>query len=124
MDKFFEIKKENNRIVSIYYHKCGKHINDKLLKYDKHRVDGGTMFDYEFIKSLGFHIPKPNFINRNSVSSGVWVIVKDRIKYNKLITHRMEISLVIHDGNEDSKMHPILRKKVPIHSFDFKNNIK
>lgn len=121
-DVFFRKKEENNKIVSVYFHKTSKE-NHKVI--DEYRVDGGVIFDSDFVKALNFKVDKPNVrYTSTGISSGVWRYISDKIKGNKLKSFRTNNSLIRHDGNEDSKMHGKHRKECPINTYDFKDEIR
>jgi len=121
MNIFFEKKFDNNKTVSIYFHKTSKENNNDI---DLYRVDGGVLFDNNFIRLLEYKLNPPNHrFTINGISSGVWRIISNHIKINGLNSHRTNISLIKHDGNEDSKMHYKHRIESPIYTYDFKDDI-
>jgi hypothetical protein len=121
MNLYFKVKPQDNRIVSIYYHKT----SERNKQVDVFRVDGGTMYDRDFLEMLDFTVPQPSKRQMTQgISSGVWRFVSESIRGNGLVSHRTDISFVRHDGNDDSKMHPEHRKEAPIHSHQFKDDIE
>ena len=68
---------------------------------------------------------KPTISGNNGMSTGVWKGVttsfwKDNGSKYKLVT--LNYSLTQHDGNDDSKLHPVHRLKTPIVARNFYNN--
>ena|ERR1035437_622018 len=122
IDKFFEAKVINNKNVAIHYHIS---INDKRNWEMRNGIDGGTLFDTSFLKEIKYLID-PISLNRwklnSELSSGVWTQISEKIHKNELLTYKLEHSLVEHDGNEDSKMHPKLRITDKIFSKIFRND--
>ena len=77
-------------------------------------IDGAFCAPYDFFKQLNF-ILTPITKRRSTMSSGVGQQMSQRLsKLN--FTVKNYGSLVLHNGNDDSKMHPGLRKRQPLES--------
>jgi hypothetical protein len=82
-------------------------------------IDGIFCAPKFFLNSINYTIDKINIPNKVFVSSGVGRQLTEKINKLKIKVDFVG-SMVEHIGNEDSKMHPILRKKEPLIS-DIKN---
>ena len=82
-------------------------------------IDGIFCTPKFFLNSINYTIDKINIPNKVFVSSGVGRQLTEKINKLKIKVDFVG-SMVEHIGNEDSKMHPILRKKEPLIS-DIKN---
>jgi hypothetical protein len=119
-DTFFNLKKESNRYVGISYHRTDSHVPKQWGM--AHWVDGGTLFDYNFINKINFKIddiPDSRWKHDSELSSGVWSQVSKKITSMKVWVHKTPQSLVKHNGNEDSKMNKSQRDRSPIHTWNF-----
>ena len=112
MDEYFKSKEQDNKNVAIYHH-IPKGLKE-LLK-NVIRIDGGTLFDPEFLKLIEYNVPSVS----SSISSGVWVYLTKKIKEYQLNTYKLNFSLSKHDGNDDSKMNWDERINSPIFTEDF-----
>jgi predicted chitinase len=75
-------------------------------------IDGAFCAPYAFFKQLNFKLT-PITKRRSTMSSGVGQQMSQRLsKLN--FTVKNYGSLVLHNGNDDSKMHPGLRKRQPL----------
>lgn len=125
LDKFFEIKKLDNRYCAIALHRTHPFIPNQW-GLDINWVDGGTLFDNEFIRKIKeIDEISPNiWVYDDSMSSGVWKQVSNRINQYGCLVYRFDFSLVKHMGNDDSKMNKIQRDLSPINTYNFLNDSK
>ncbi len=74
-------------------------------------IDGIALLDVEIIKKMNYEMVSPeiNSLLRVETGARTWSQITSMV--NKLggFYYRTPISLVYHDGNEDSKLHPIHR---------------
>lgn len=126
VDLFFEIKEENNSFMLIKYHLGAldspnidenTHFNSDL-KFQG--VDGGTMFDINFLDLINFKLNDTEKWMKYG-GSGVWNYLNDKIIEHGVCVYTTRKSLVYHDGNEDSKMHPDIRKIRKYYTINFIN---
>jgi hypothetical protein len=76
-------------------------------------IDGIFCTPKFFLKSINYTIDEINVPDKILISSGVGRQLTEKLnKFN--IKVDFVGSIVEHNGNEDSKMHPILRKKEPL----------
>jgi hypothetical protein len=126
LDKFFEIKYANDRYVAIYYHRpFGLSLNNNRWGLGGNWIDGGGLYDFDFLKSIEFSIDNisiKRWKNKDHLSSGVWLLISRYINNMNLLVYVMESSLAMHDGNNDSKMNPSIRKDNPIITENFYEN--
>lgn len=101
----------------VNFFKCGKQIMWDTDCF----VDGLFAAPRSFWVNAKFRvrpIPKSRWAKDKSLSSGVWFNVTREIKKHGFHVKRTEFSLVQHDGNNDSKMHPSKRLREPIIAQD------
>lgn len=75
-------------------------------------IDGAFCAPYSFFKRINFEL-FPIVKRRNQMSSGVGQQMSKRLNSLKFSVKNYG-SLIIHNGNDDSKMHPTLRKRQPL----------
>jgi predicted chitinase len=75
-------------------------------------IDGAFCAPYSFFKRINFEL-FPIIKRRNQMSSGVGQQMSQRLNSLKFSVKNYG-SLIIHNGNDDSKMHPTLRKRQPL----------
>jgi hypothetical protein len=126
MGEYFKAKSENEKCCCVAYHLTQDH--NKRRWGLAHWVDGGGLYDYNFLDRLGFRIQEispTRFKYKKTNSSGVWYQISHKIKRLGHTVYKPNESLVDHVGHEDSKMHPALRKKRQIKTINFngKSNI-
>jgi len=127
INKFFEIKQDNNAYMGIRYHipsfNEDELINDEYFNPFKRfqGFDGGSMFDPEFLKLFNYEIKKinQNVFNLKFQHSHVWSSLNDFVRYFGVMIYSTRKSLAYHNGNEDSKMHPELRRTKKIYTKNF-----
>lgn len=127
VNKYFEIKSENNSYMLFKYHLGALDIN----KIDENTffnpdlcfqgVDGGTMFDTEFLKMMGFNINDTKDWMKYG-GSGVWNYLNDKIIEFGVMVYTFRESLVFHDGNDCSVMHSEIRKKRKYNTINYVGN--
>lgn len=126
MTAFFIGKKINNKYVAINYHNNSICHEDKKIWFTyEYGVDGGSVFDFNFLEELQFKIdpiPMSRWRKNPLLSSGVWAQITNKINKAKLFTYNLNYSLACHNGNEDSKMNTIERMYNPLVTPDFKQN--
>jgi hypothetical protein len=127
MDVFFKAKEENNAYMGIKYH-IGSFDKDKKFSedyYDRTKIfqgfDGGSLFDVQFLRMFNYNIQEinPNIFKQKYQHSHIWTTLNDFVKNFGVMVYTVKESLAWHDGNEDSKMHPELRKKRKIYTKNF-----
>lgn len=128
IDVFFEKKEENNNYMAIRYH-IGTLKNNKFDKnffFDPQKrfqgVDGGTLFDPEFLKLFDFNITEIS--DRNGLmGSGVWNYINDKIIEFGVRVYTVRNSLAYHDGNLVSKMHHSITSTRDLNTVNFIDNV-
>lgn len=125
LDKFFEIKEINNSYMVFAFHlyefdKISK-TNKNWFDENKMMVDGGMLFDTQFMKKIDYKLDniEHRVSNRNGSSSLTWVRIKELIIQFKMKVYRFKYSLVWHSGNDDSKLHSLLRRSKRIYTKNF-----
>ncbi|MFW5847694.1 MAG: glycosyltransferase family A protein [bacterium] len=124
MNKFFELKEKNSQYCGIRYHvRDYNRVIELYSKYDNDMQggDGGTLFDIDFIKYINYNIPK-QIVKNKLDHTHVWSHINDNIKEYGGRIYVCPQSLAYHDGNEDSKHHPIIRKKKKICTQQYVGN--
>lgn len=96
--------------------KCWTSIRPIKLNYNLYRigwVDCGFFCNREALDKIGYymHSPGDNWFNiRETISSGVGMMLTKRLNEARVPCHRPEYSLAYH-GEHESKMHPEVRRK-------------
>lgn len=104
---YYEKKYENNKILCISYHLYSE---DHLIGGRwglKYWVDGGGLYDIEFIKLIGYQIdeiPMSRWSQYKNLSTGVWNQISKKINDFNCIIYKTPVSYVWHLGYKDSKM--------------------
>jgi len=125
MNKFFDLKKENNSYMGIRYHIGSFNENDIITKdyYDRTKrfqaFDGGSLFDIQFLKLINFKIKDDISINYKYNQSHVWNNLNNFAKNLGVMIYTTENSLAVHDDGGFSKMHPEYGIKRKIHTKNF-----
>lgn len=127
MDKFFELKQENNSYMGIRYHIPSFNENEIITDDYFNRIkrfqafDGGSMFDPEFLKLINYNIKEinQNIFKQKFQHSHVWTSLNNFIRELGVMVYSTRKSLAYHNGNEDSKMHPELRLTKKIYTKKF-----
>jgi hypothetical protein len=116
MNLFFEKRSENYRYVIISPHLWSN------KEYSEHEnwwtdntyfIDGIALIDESIISLLNYEL-KPvdaNVVCVDGHSANAWSQIGDLIKKIKYFVYRTNVSLVYHDGNDNSKLHYNHRKK-------------
>lgn len=87
----------------------------------KYWVDGGGLYDYDFLKKIKFkidEIPITRWNQNKDLSSGVWQQISRKINNLGYSIRKTEKSLAYHTGFNDSRMHPIFRKNNMINTIN------
>jgi hypothetical protein len=126
MNKFFEIKRENNSYMGIRYHIASfkkEDVSEDFFDESKteHRFDGGSLFDIQFLRMFNYKINEinPKIFNQKFQHSHVWSSLNILLEKFGAKVYMVRESLAWHTGNEDSKMHPEIRKIKKIYTKRF-----
>lgn len=131
LDTFFVQKQKNNKYIAFHYHiyefetnNFTNHKNIDHFWYDENNqsIDGGVLYDIDFIKSFDFTIDR-QYPKSQLDSSRVWIFVSNKIREYNGKVYRFKYSLAFHDGNLDSKLNPEIRKNKKMITKYFKNNL-
>jgi hypothetical protein len=123
MNKFFEIKNESNAYMGLRYHLQSFKENQEFSEDRFDRIkrfqdfDGGSMFDPQFLQLFNYRlVPDQN-------NSHLWFLINQLVRKLGVLVYTMRESLAYHDGNDDSKLNPELRKKRKLYSVNFVGNV-
>jgi len=125
MNKFFELKIENNSYMGIRYH-IGSFSQNEIFNddnYDRHKnpqsFDGGSLFDIQFLELINFKIKDEitDDVNYRYRNSHVWGILNEQARLLGVMVYTIRKSLALHDGGT-SKMHPEQTKR-EIHTKNY-----
>ena len=126
MDKFFEMKEINNNYAAFSFHLYNfsptKPIEEFWFDEKEVFVDGGMLLDVQFLNLFNYELDKIEERVTLKTSSFTWVRLKEHLLNFKLKVYRFPYSLVLHDGNDDSKLHPNVRKHKLVYTKNFLNN--
>lgn len=125
-----------NKILTIFY--TQRQCNPKVIAISPHLwsfketvdyekwwdrkdlVDGIALFDIEYIKKLNYQLsPIEKNVEGDGRSVQVWQQIAKFVIKNNWQIYRCEKSLVYHDGNDDSQLHPNFRNKKKIYTQRF-----
>lgn len=113
VDLYFEKKFENNRVMAVAPHLWSF---DKTSVYESwwtrvDFVDGISLIDDEVIKYMNYVMQPVDAVEVSKTGTPVraWTQISAAIKQMNGIIHRIQYSLVYHDGNEDSRLHGDVR---------------
>ena len=116
MDKFFEMKKIDNGYIGFHYHiysfngiKSTK-IDNWWYDINNQQLDGGVLYDIMLVERMNYSIGQTNVTSQLDASN-VWVNTTNALKSAGGKVYRFKESLAYHNGNEDSKLNPTVRKK-------------
>jgi hypothetical protein len=115
-------KYDCSNIIIKYIH---DHTKGQHRWNSKYWIDGGAVYPRQFWQKLRFRldaIPLSRWEGDEKLSSGVWHQVSNKITANGFITYETNKSFCRHDGNEDSKMNPEVRKLNKLITKDFIND--
>jgi hypothetical protein len=128
MDVFFEMKEKNSQYMAFQYHiyefesKIFSNKYKKNLKDDNNQsLDGGVLYDIKFISSFDYSIGKTT-IQSKMDASRVWLNVSNKLRFYGGRVYRLNKSFAFHDGNEDSKLNPHVRRYLKMKSVNFVKN--
>jgi len=120
VDEYIKYKKINKKTICLSYHIMDD--SNKKRWGLKYWIDGGGLYDYFFLKNIGFKINPINMnrwnVNKN-ISSGVWQQISKKINDYGCIIQKTEKSLANHLGFSESKMHPEFRKTSVIKTIKY-----
>jgi hypothetical protein len=109
MSRFFMKKEEDNGYMAFRYHLASFN-DEKFTQHDNlQSVDGGTLFDTYFLEKIDYTIPQQK-LNSAHDDSKIWNFLTKKIREFGMKVNFYDSSLVFHDGNFDSKLHPYIRK--------------
>jgi len=127
MDKFFELKEENNSNMLIKYHlgKLDSSIIDQETffnpKLNFQSADGGTLFDQQFMELINYNIDDMTNVAGHG-GSWVWHFINGKIIELGVMCYILRKSLVFHDCYNNSKMHPTVRSQRNYNTINFIDN--
>jgi hypothetical protein len=126
MDTFFNKKNENSSYLAFHFHtyyflKNNKIYNDSdgWNNENNQNLDGGVLYDISFIEMINYSIDETKLKSKVD-SSRVWINVSNKLKLFGGRVYRFKESLAYHDGNEDSKLNPEVRKTNKMITRNFK----
>ena len=98
---YYEKKHENNKILCISFHLYDKSHEDEGRWGLKYWVDGGGLYDIEFIREIKYNvneIPIKRWENNKNLSTGVWRQISIRINGLGCVIYKTPVSYVKHLG--------------------------
>jgi len=113
VDLYFENKNRDGSVVAIAPHLWSF---DKVSEYEywwkTNHVDGIVLLDYNVIKFMGYGMQPvdANIVKKTGETVRTWNQIKSGITNIGGKVYRTDVSLVYHDGNNDSKLHSDHRK--------------
>ena len=126
MNKFFELKIENNSYMGIRYHtgsfSADYSTNDDYFNIKKRfqSFDGGSLFDTQFLELINYsiieEIPDTTY---SYYTSHVWGNLNKHIRNLGGLVYTTQESLAFHNDDGISKMHPEYGKNRVIYSKNF-----
>jgi hypothetical protein len=123
LDTFFEIKDKCNDYMIFGFHIYGfkkdEPIHPSWLDENERVVDGGMLLDVQFMKMINYEFDEIEHRVTLATSSFTWVRLKEKIIELGVKVYRFKNSLVWHAGNEDSKLHPTVRKGHRVYTKNF-----
>ena len=110
MTEYYRVKTENNKVLCVSYHHYKKdYLNDNVFVWGyKQWVDGGGLYDIEFIKLIDYKIDaidKSRWQHNKNISAGVWQQMTTKINVMGCMIYRTPFSYVKNIGLNESKMH-------------------
>lgn len=110
MTEYYQVKKNNNKVLCLSFHNYMKdYLNpDKFVWGYKYWVDGGGLYDVEFIKLLDYkidEISESRWKYNKNVSAGVWQQMTTKINTMGCVIYKTLFSYVKNIGLIESKMH-------------------
>ena len=118
MDKFFELKRIDNGYMALRLHNLVFNNREFVYHGERQGVDGGTLYDTQFMEMINYSVDKTIVKNDND-SSNVWVNTTYKIREHGIRVFNFKSSLVYHDGNEDSKLNPSIRRLKKMNTVKF-----
>jgi len=123
LDKFFEVKEESNDYMVFHFHLYNFDKDEPLESFwfDENEifVDGGMLLDVQFLEKMNYELDNIEHRVTPKTSSYVWVRLKEKLIEFKMKIYRHRNSLVWHDGNDDSKLHPNIRSKKRVYTKNY-----
>lgn len=125
LDGYYEMKKKSSKYMAFSLHLYSfnkfKPLGEDWFDENKHFVDGGTMYSKELMEKIDYKLN--NIKDRVKVSghfsSFCWIRMKEYIEEYGYKVYRFRNSLVKHNGNDDSRLHPIIRNVKKIYTKNF-----
>lgn len=126
LDIYFNKKNEDNKIICISFHLYDKnHLNEKRWNLN-FWVDGGGLYDINFIKKINYKIDEISINRWNSnknLSTGVWLQISKKINLLGCKIFKTTESLVFHLGLSESKMQNTIHDNDSMKTFNYIDNI-
>lgn len=123
LDEFFEVKEKSNNYMVFSFHlynfKKNTPIEQFWFEEKEIFVDGGMLLDTQFLEQFNYELDKIEERVTLKTSSYTWVRLKERMIEFGIRIHRFKNSLVWHDGNDDSKLHPNVRTIKRVYTKNF-----
>lgn len=114
IDLYFKEKENNNKVMGIAPHlwSFNKKSDKESWWSTNNFVDGIALLDDNVIKFMNYEMKPVDAVAVSKPGTPVraWTQVSQAIKNMNGILYRTNVSLVYHDGNDDSKLHGDLRK--------------
>jgi len=125
LSKFFEVKEISNNYMAFSFHLYNFNKNAPIESFWFNEkeifIDGGMLLDTQFLKLFNYELDNIKERVTPKTSSYTWVRIKERMIEFGIKIYRFENSLVWHDGNDDSKLHPTVRKTKRVYTKNFIN---
>ena len=123
VDTFFEIKEKSNDYMIFTFHLYSFHEKKPIESwwFDEKKVfvDGGMLYDVQFMEKINYELDDIAYRVKPFSSSFTWVRIKERLIEFGMKVYRTKNSLVWHDGNDDSKLHSTIRKSKRVYTKNF-----
>lgn len=124
MNKFLELKEENNIYMGIRYH-IHSYVKDMIYREDYFDItkkyqgfDGGSLYDIQFLQLFNYElIPQ-----EEQYMWHMWFVLNSLVKKLGVLVYTLRESLAFHNGNDDSKIHPESRKIKKLYTYNFIDN--
>jgi len=126
LKKFFQLKEKNNSYMGIRYHHFSysngiTYDNDYFNPEKRYQgFDGGSLYDIQFLQLFNYElIPK-----EEDKLWHMWYVINSLVKELGLLVYTSKNSFALHDGNDESKIHPEVRKIKKLYTCNFIDNEK
>lgn len=125
MNKFLELKEENNAYVGIRYHHHS-YREDEIREEDYfdptkrfQDFDGGSVFDVKFLELFNYELIPTG----EKYMWHLWFVLNSLVRKFGVLVHTTRKSLAIHTGNDDSKLNSEARKKRKLYTVNFIDDV-